>query len=129
MLAASVRLSPLLFWHDTVYFPREYYCQILFTNARAMLYTSSISYILPLAGLLFIHIRISRFLRQQSSNLAIAIKQQRDLAVIRRIFISIGVLLSSVLSSGTEHPLGQRITYITLEISLAIVEGCPRTEK
>ena len=92
-----------------------------------------ICYIVPVICLLIIHVRITVFLRQQSRNIAIAIKkqQQRDLAVIRRIFINVGVLLITGLPSiviglmalvtGKLHPLGQRITFITMGISFAIL--------
>ena len=92
-----------------------------------------VCYIVPLTGLLLIHIRITIFLRQQSANTAaiIKLKQQRDLVVMRRIFINVSVLLVSGLPgivvslmafvTGSAHPLGHRITAITFETSFTIL--------
>jgi hypothetical protein len=82
---------------------------------------------------MIIYIRITLFIRQQSSNLMLSVKrrQQRDLLAIQRIFINVGLLfvlglpgMTVVLMAfftGVEYPLSQRILYIGVEISLAIL--------
>jgi hypothetical protein len=82
---------------------------------------------------MIIYIHITLFLRQQSSNLALVLKrrQQRDLLAVQRIFINVGLLVILGLPgmtvvimafvTGVEYPLGQRILYIGVEISLAIL--------
>ena len=116
-----------------MYLMKEHYCLIPYTNIHGMLWIMFVCYLLPVSSLVIIHIRITIFLRQQSTNLAIAIKQkqQRDLVVIRRIFINIGVLMTTGLPAtaialmamfgGDELVLGQRITYITVGVSFAVL--------
>ena len=130
---ASILLSPVVVWHDIVYLPTEYYCIIEHTNIRGALWVMCVCYIVPLTGLLLIHIRISIFLRQQSVTLAAVIKQkqQRDLVVMRRIFINVSVLWivglpASVIAlvglfTRNAYPFGRRITFITLEMAFAIM--------
>lgn len=126
-------LSPLLLRHDLVYSSTEHYCCILYTNIYGILWTVFVCYLLPLSGLFLIHIRITVFLRQQPSNLAIAIqqRQRRDLAIIQRIFLNVGVLVAigfpttvfvlRALLNGVEHPLANRISMITTEISFTML--------
>ena len=133
ILEGSILLSPLLVWHDIIYLPKEYYCFIQFTNLRGTLWVASVTYIVPLACLLMILVRIILFLRQQSTNLAVAVKQrqQRDLVIIQRIFFSVGLLstfgfptLVFVLMwfvAGVEYPFSYRIIWLAGEISLALL--------
>ena len=84
-------------------------------------------------SLLLIYARILFFLRQQSINSTVLVRQrqQRDLAITQRIFISAGILsglgfprLIVVLLSfitGVEYPLSHRITLTGIEISLALL--------
>jgi hypothetical protein len=62
---------------------------------------------------------------------AVQRRQQRDLLAIQRIFINVGLLLSVGLPAivvilmafftGVEYPLSQRITWIGVEISFALL--------
>jgi hypothetical protein len=82
---------------------------------------------------LLIYIRITVFIRQQSSNLALEIqrRQKRDLVAIQRIFINVGILISTGLPgvvviimsliNGVEYPLSYRILWIGTEVSLVIL--------
>jgi hypothetical protein len=100
-------------------------------NFRGILWTAFSSYGIPAFLLFVIYIRITLFIRQQSHNIARTIQQRqvRDLLVMRRIFITVGVLIflgipSVILVlmaaiSGKEHPLSFRITWISLSISMA----------
>ena len=84
-------------------------------------------------SLLLIYARILFFLRHQSINSTVLVRQrqQRDLAITQRIFISAGILsglgfpgLIVVLLSfitGVEYPLSHRITLTGIEISLALL--------
>ncbi|CAF4198877.1 unnamed protein product, partial [Adineta steineri] len=78
-------LSPLLFWHDIVYLPQEYFCYVPYTNILGILWVILNAYGNPLLILLFIYLRITIFLRRQSINQALVVKkrQERDLLVIR----------------------------------------------
>ena len=120
IVGGCVLLCLLLVWHDIIYLSKEYYCYILSTNIRATLWIVGICFTMPLVCMLIIYARIILFLRQQ-----------RDLIIIQRIFLSAGILsglgflgLIVVLISFThsvEYPLGHRITLTGIEISLALL--------
>jgi hypothetical protein len=114
-----------------IYLPNEHYCYAAFTNFRGILWTAFTAYGIPASCLFLIYIRITRFIRQQPNNQTQAIKrrQARDLLVIRRIVITVSVLIvlgvpSVVLVimsaiTGIEYPLSFRITWFSLTVSMA----------
>ncbi|CAF3501090.1 unnamed protein product [Rotaria sp. Silwood2] len=71
--------SPVLIWRDL----------------HGTIWTLSISYGFPLLALLFIYIRITIFLYRQSNvqTLIVQRRQQRDLLVIKRIGITVSMLI------------------------------------
>jgi hypothetical protein len=123
-------LSPLLFWHDIVYLPQEHYCYVPYTNIRGILWVILNAYGNPVLLLLFIYLRITRFLHRQSINQALVVKQrqERDLLVIRRIFITVSLLLTlgipsvvlliMLLITGEESPLFFRIEWLSVSLSM-----------
>jgi hypothetical protein len=133
IIAGSVAVCPILIWHDIVYIPSDHYCFTVFTQIRGILWLLCTCYGLPVIFLVIIYIRITLFIRNQSNNLALALKrrQQRDLLAIRRIFINVGLLLAvgipvmvvilMALITGVEHPLSHRITWIGGEVSFALL--------
>jgi hypothetical protein len=133
LIVSFVLLCPLLVWHDIIYLPNEYYCFNSFRNVRAMVLTAFANYGIPLFCLSFIYLRITRFIRQQPNNQTVTIKrrQERDFLVIKRIFIIVNILLtlgipsivliSMLYATGIEHPLSYRITWLSIDISMAIL--------
>ncbi len=133
LVGAGVLLCPALIWNGIIYLPNDYVCFISFTNIRAILWVAFISYGLPVTYLSLIYIRITLFLRQQSNDIELAIKrrQKRDLVVIQRIFINVGLLLVMGLPAivviimslinDVEYPLSHRILWIGVEVSLVIL--------
>lgn len=133
VLLGVAALSPLLLRRDLIYSSREHYCCVLYTNIFGILWTVFACYLVPLIGLFLVHIRITIFLRQQPSNLAIAVqqRQRRDLAIIQRIFFNVGALgaigfpttmfVLMALFNGVEHPLAKRISMVTTEISFTML--------
>ncbi|CAF1370275.1 unnamed protein product [Adineta steineri] len=121
---------PVLFWHDIVYLPQEYYCYIPYTNIRGILWSILNAYGNPVLILLFIYLRITIFLRRQPINQTLIVKkrQERDLLVIRRIFITVGLLLTLGLPSlvllimlsitGEESLLFFRIEWLSVSLSM-----------
>jgi hypothetical protein len=87
-------------------------------------------YGIPLTLLLFIYIRISRFLHQRSNNQRFIIKRQqkRNLLIIQRIFVNICILfilgIPSVILfilliiTGEEHPFIFRISLLSASLSM-----------
>ena len=87
-------------------------------------------YGIPLILLLLIYLRITIYLHQQPTNQSFAVKQRqtRDLLVIRRILIIVGlltavglpstVLLIMLFITGQENPLFWRITWLSVSLSM-----------
>jgi len=130
LILAFALLSPLLFWHNVIYLSNEHYCYAAFMNFRGILWTAFMAYGIPAFCLFIIYIRIIAFIRQQlnTQKRAIRRRQARDLLAIRRIFITVSVLIILGIPSvvlvimsaitGEEHPLSFRITWISLAISM-----------
>ncbi|CAF0728471.1 unnamed protein product [Adineta steineri] len=130
LILAFALLSPLLVWHDIIYLLDEHYCYAAFMNFRGILWTAFISYVIPASIVFIIYIRITIFIRQQPHNQTQAIqrRQARDLLVIRRILITVGLLITLGFPSvvlvimgaitGEEYVLSFRITWISLSISM-----------
>ncbi|CAF1408580.1 unnamed protein product [Adineta steineri] len=89
-------MSLVLFLHDVVYLPTDYYCFVPFTNAYSMLWLAFVCYGNQIGVLSFIYIRITIFLRRQTNTPTLVVKQRqdRDLLVIRRILIIVALLIS-----------------------------------
>jgi hypothetical protein len=94
LILICICCCPVLVWHDIVYLPKEHYCFLNYTNLRVILWLFSNIFTVPLFVLSLIYLRITVYLRRQSHSQTLLVKQrqQRDLVVIRRIFITIGLL-------------------------------------
>jgi hypothetical protein len=126
-------LSPLLIWHDVVYLPNEHYCFVSFRNVRGIVWTGITNYGIPLTCLSSLYLHITIFIRRQSSNQTLAIKrrQKRDFLVIQRIVLIVSILfalgipsvilVSMLFITGIEHPLSYRITWLSTNISMAVL--------
>jgi len=123
-------MSPILFWNDVVYLPNEHYCFVPFTNLRSILWVFFVAYGNPLIFLLLIYLRITIFLHQQTNNQTFVVnrRQERDLLVIRRILITVGllmilgipaiILLIMLYITGEEHPLIFGIGWLFVSLSI-----------
>lgn len=126
LILICIILCPVLFWHDIVYLPEEHYCYVPFTNIRSTLWLVSNSYGIHLLLLSLIYLRIAIFLHRQPNNQTLVIKQrqQRDLSVIRRIYIMVGllmalgvptiVLLLMFYITGVKYSLFDRIAWLSI---------------
>jgi membrane-bound ClpP family serine protease len=125
--------SPLLIWNDIKYLPTEHYCFISFSPLRGMLWMIGSVYGFPLLVLLIIYIRVTMFIHYQSNNQTLIIqrRQKRDLIVIQRIMITVGilaisgfpatVLLIMTMITGVEPPLTYRIQWLMVSVSTAVL--------
>ncbi len=132
MILVGILLCPILIWHGVVYLPEEYYCYAPYTDLRSILYVILSTYGIPLLFLSLIDLRITRFLRQQSNTqtvVAVKQRQQRDILVLRRIFIIVGVLMIvgiplvvfviMFIITGESDPVFKRIIWFTMALSMA----------
>jgi predicted tellurium resistance membrane protein TerC len=123
-------LYPILFWNNVVYLPNEHYCYVSFGNSCGIVWIMFNAYGIPLLVLLFIYFCITIFVHQQSNDQIFRIKQRqkRDLVVIRRILMNIGllfilrfpslILLLILITNGEEHPLIFRISLVSGSVSM-----------
>ncbi len=130
MTLVCILFCPIVIWHGIVYIAKEHYCFVNFSNVRAVLWFLLNIYGIPLLLLLLIYLRITIFLGQHSNNQTLVIKQrqQRDLAVIRRIIIIISllvtlgipttVLLLILYITGQGLSLFYRIAWFTASLSM-----------
>ena len=131
LIFSFLLLYPILFWNDIVYLPNEHYCYVSFRNYRGMLWIMFNAYGIPLLLLTFIYIRITIFIRRQSTNQTLKMqqRQRRDLLIIRRILINtcllliLGIpsviLLLILIITGEEHIFIFRISLISASVSMA----------
>ncbi|CAF0848845.1 unnamed protein product [Adineta steineri] len=89
-------LCPILLWHDIVYLSSDYYCNVANKNIRGIVWLLSLGYGTPLLLLLFIYIYITIYIYRQMNTQTLIVKQrqQRDLVVIRRILITVVLLIA-----------------------------------
>ncbi|CAF4154024.1 unnamed protein product, partial [Adineta steineri] len=102
-----------------------------FTNIPTILSTAFVAYVCPFCCLIFIYMRITRFIHQQGNIQTLVIKQRqaRDLLIIRRILVIVNLLLIlgipgmtlilMFVITGEENPLLVRITYFPISVSQA----------
>ncbi|CAF3905422.1 unnamed protein product [Adineta steineri] len=133
IVIAFTLLSPLVIWHDIHYLPKEHYCYISFTNLRDALWLVFGVYSIPVSCLSIIYLRITIFIRQQTTNQRLVVRRRvdRDISAIRRIILNISILLSlglptvalllMLVITGIEHPLIYRTMWIAVEVGSAIL--------
>jgi len=122
--------SPVLIWQDVKFISHENYCFVPYLQLHGTLWNISISYGFPLLALLFIYMRITIFLYRQSTvqTLLVQRRQQRDLLVIKRIGITVSMLIIFGLPdliflvftsmTGVEYVLTYRIQWFIGSLSM-----------
>ncbi len=130
LILVCVLFIPLLVWDDIVYLPSEHYCYVPYTNIRGILWIILNAYGNPVLLLSIIYVRISMFLRQQSTNQIVVVHQRqvRDLLVLRRILITVClllalgipsvILLSIFIITSHKQPLFFRIEWLSVSLSM-----------
>jgi hypothetical protein len=133
LILAFIIFYPLVVRRDIIYLPREYFCSFKFSNLRAGLWIFINAYGIPFVLLLLMYIRIMIHIRQQPNNQTMTVKrrQRRDLVLIRRILITVSLLLTvgipgmilmaRMFITGEEHPLSHRISEVPVGLSIAIL--------
>ncbi|CAF0987612.1 unnamed protein product [Adineta steineri] len=130
LMLNCILMSLVLFVHDVVYLPKDYYCFVPFTNVYSMLWLVFNGYGNQIGVLSFIYIRITTFLRRQTNiqTRIVRQRQERDFLIIRRILLVVGVLISlgipamgflmMAFITHEEHPLTFPIFWFFISISM-----------
>ncbi|CAF0871441.1 unnamed protein product [Adineta ricciae] len=133
-----VCISPVLLRNDVIYLSSEFYCQTPFTNIPAICYVAIRLFFLPLLFIASVYIFLLRHIRNMTSSPAMTgyyrrrTKQNtRDLVVIRRLLLMLGVLillglpsmvfLGIFLFTGYLTPVTYRIGWLSVSISLVFL--------
>ncbi|CAF0743065.1 unnamed protein product [Adineta steineri] len=133
LIMACLLMCPIYFWHAIVYMPGLYHCFVPVQNILGTVWLIIFMYGLPVFCLSAIYIRITRYIRQQSTSQTLATKhrQARDFVVIKRIMIIISILFTlgvpgiilMIISYITEnkYPQNYRVSWLTLELFMIIL--------
>ncbi|CAF0872462.1 unnamed protein product [Adineta ricciae] len=133
-----VCISPVLVRNDVIYLSSEFYCQTPFTNIPAIGYVAIRLFFLPLLFIASFYIFLLRHIRNMTSSPAMtgyyrrrAKQNTRDLIVIRRLLLMLGVLillglpsmvfLGIFLFTGHLVPVTYRIGWLSVSISLVFL--------
>lgn len=126
---------PVLLLHYIEYIKLDYYyCQISYTNVPAIIYNGVFLYYLPMASTGFIYLYIVYYMKHRK-NWAIQQQRQqanqRDLVVLRRILVLIGMLVLFMLPSvplflwyvitGYLHPMINQAQWVSFSVGLVML--------
>ncbi|UJR07446.1 hypothetical protein I4U23_011732 [Adineta vaga] len=118
-------------WNGVTYFINDSFCYVSFANIRAIIWAAFSAYLFPFLCSLMIYLRITTFLRHQTNNLTLLVKQRqdRDVLIVQRILIIITLLLILGVPSmyfivrfaitGDDLPLTNRVAWFPVGISMA----------
>lgn len=127
------------------YLPTEYYCSVPFNSLKPILLASTLAYGLPSMILALIYIRIVLYVRSHHQSLTHRHRNRRDVAVIQRTVVVVGILwtlgipsmilvLYSYVRKGNIHPLTYRIEWLAPStamfiLSVILIRSDPRLLK
>jgi len=132
-------ISPVLLRDDVIYLPSEFYCQTPFTNIPAITYIAIRLFLLPLVFIALVYICLLKHIRQSNSSSTTmgddhrrrSKQNTRDLIVIRRLLIMLGVLillglpsiifLSILIVTGYLIPVTYRIGWLSVSFSFVFL--------
>ena len=121
----------IILWNGVVYVDDDHFCYVSFANLRAVMWAAVFVYLFPCLCVLTIYIRITIFLRHQTKNLLLIIKQrqERDFLIIQRILVMIILLIILGMPAmffiirfgitNDYHPLTLRVSWLPVGISMA----------
>ena len=127
-------MIPVLRLHHFQYVPHYYYCEILLSNSQGLLLIGILTYQWPLSAIGGIYCYIVYFMKKSKGQSVLQNRRstnQRDLVVVRRIVIIIGLLFilalpttilwMNYIATGYVNPLGYHLGWSTFTFSLSIL--------
>jgi hypothetical protein len=133
-LIAFLFILPLLLLHNFHYLPQYHFCLVQLNDLQAALLAASVLYLFPMSIIGSIYFYIIYYMRQTKN---VAIQQnrqrtnQRDVVVLRRIIILVGMLLFlsfptlilwlAYLITGYLSPLVYHFEWLTFALSLSFL--------
>ena len=133
-LISFLSTVPLLVLHHFQYLPLYFYCEILLSDNQGILLVSMLGYEPPMIGIGLIYVYIIHYMKKSKSHSVLQNRERsnrRDITVLRRILILIGLLVTLAfptsvlwmiyLCTGYVHPLGYHIGWSTFSLSISIL--------
>jgi len=127
-------IIPILILREFQYISQNYYCQILFTNIRGLVFATFIVFNVSMTGIGSIYFYIIYYTKKTNGQLPLQNRQranQRDLVVLRRIIILVGILLTlglpsillwlSYLITGYLYPFIYDCQWLSYALSLSVL--------
>ncbi|UJR08777.1 hypothetical protein I4U23_013033 [Adineta vaga] len=129
IIVSVILVFPLLLWNAVIYLPSEHYCFVSYTGFRSILWAVFSIYIIPIACIFLIYIRITIFIKKANNQtIVIRRRQERDVLAIQRILTTVGLLalagapaayfLVRLIVTGQIHPLTYRVAWLAASISM-----------
>ncbi len=133
-LMAFLSMIILLLLRYFEYVPQLYHCQIPFTNSQGMIVSFSIIFVIPINAIAGIYCYIMYYIKYKANSPIQRNRRrtyQRDVIVLRRIIILIGILFiisvptiilwMTYLITGYLHPLIHHIEWLIYSITLVVL--------
>jgi len=127
-------IIPALILHEFQYISQNYYCQVLYTNLGGLIFVAFIIFYVPMTGIGSIYFYIIYYTRKNNGQAILQNRQranQRDLVVLRRIIILVGMLLTlgcpsillwlSYLITGYLNPFIYDCQWLSCALSLSVL--------
>ena len=128
-------MLPVLIRNDIVYLASEYFCQTPLTNLPAMMYISLRLYVFPILFIIFVYVYLLHYIRRSNQLSASfrghAQQNRRDLIILRRLFLTLAVLIMLDLPSlifllvfsltGHLSPFTYRVGWLSVSLSLIVL--------
>ena len=135
-LISFLAVIPITVLRHFQYVPLYFYCEILLSDNQGLLIGGLLSYQLPMVGIGLIYVYILYYMKKSKRHLIVQNRlgaNQRDLSVLRRILILIGLLVTlalptsalwmNFLVTGYVIPIGYHVGWSTFTLSLSILPG------
>jgi hypothetical protein len=133
-LIGFIAMLPFLFLHYFHYISQYYYCEVLLSDTEGILSTGGITYYFPMFCIGIIYVYIIYYMKKTKSQSVLQNRQQsnqRDLVVLRRIIILIGLLIIlcfptvliwlGYIFTGYVNPIGYKLGWTMFTFSLSIL--------
>jgi hypothetical protein len=119
--------------YSIVYLPLEFYCMPSLSSFGVCLYFGILSYVIPMSGLIYIYMRIARFIHHLSNHSRTS-QLKRDVRAIKRIIMICCIMTVLAIPTftfvfvgyitGKLYPLTYRIQSFTVAVTMFILSIC-----
>lgn len=133
-LTDFISILPFSLWHRFHYISKHHFCEILLQDVLGMTVMSGITYSLPMTLMGLLYAYIIYYMKKTKSQSILQNRHrsnQRDLVVLRRIMILLGILISSgvptlvfacaYITTGYANDIAYRVGWTLFTVSISIL--------